>query len=60
MTQQVPNSSIRLFSTDGKIIHTQLANQINTLDVSHLSKGIYFVELATNQKRIAIKKLIVQ
>lgn len=60
MSEYVEDSRIHLYGTDGKLIQSLNAGQINTLDVSDLSKGIYFVELTTTTKRLAIKKLIVQ
>lgn len=55
-------SSLSILSLDGKLITTKLINMAKTnyqLDISSLTKGIYFVFLSSTDGRTISKKLIV-
>lgn len=40
------------------VIHQSVSNQINTIDISNLSKGIYMIELSNEQGSIYLQKLV--
>lgn len=52
------NTTIQIFHSNGQLIYN--SKYSNSIDISELSQGIYFVSLVNNQKQIRIhKKLIV-
>ncbi len=54
------NSSLNVLSIDGKIILSQtISEKISTVNISHLSKGIYLIQLNSSKGRIT-KKLIIE
>jgi hypothetical protein len=54
--------SIRFYDVSGKTVKhiDNIANAQLTIDISTLAKGIYFVEITTEDKLKQIKKLIIQ
>lgn len=48
--------SISIYSIDGKIINSKLEN--NCVDVSHLSNGVYVVQIIDENERVINEKLI--
>ena len=54
-------ASIKISDVLGKIIISKTSNQsTETLDVSGLNSGMYFVEIITEKNDKAIKKLIIK
>ena len=52
------NTSIEIFTLQGKkIIHKRIENNIQNIDISKLSNGIYFIK-ATNNNESSIKKFV--
>jgi hypothetical protein len=55
---QTSNNSIVIRDILGKIIFTsESRNNLDSLDISHLEDGIYFIEIASNNG-VRIKKVI--
>lgn len=51
-------SMVKIYSINGKIM---VQNQSKELDISHLSKGVYFIKILSNDSNlIEVNKLIVQ
>ena len=53
----------KLFDIHGRVISTHILNTTETrqsIDVSHLSSGIYILELESNTSQRRIKKLVIQ
>ena len=48
--------SVLVFSIDGKLINTNLEN--NKVDVSNLSKGLYLIQMVTDEGEVISDKLI--
>jgi len=46
---------IELFNTQGKRVMNTSLNNLNQIDVSHLSPGIYFIKLDTDKNSIIHK-----
>lgn len=53
----IPLDSISVFDITGKIIPVQFDSKVNSVDISHISSGIYFVKLISNENSV-IKKFI--
>ena len=61
-TEELINSNpkLQLFSGDGKLVLSQfITNSENSINVSHFTKGIYFVSLSNETKIISTKKIII-
>ena len=57
---EMPDSYVTVFSIEGKaIIRKTLSEKVSRIDLSNLSKGIYFIRLE-NSKTAKIKKVIIQ
>jgi len=56
INEQEKIATIKLYSITGKLIK-EFSNQNNTLDISKISNGIYFLEITTNNKK-TIQKII--
>lgn len=53
-------TQVKLYSLDGKEVFTQNINSTsNTLNISYLPKGIYFITLSNDDKIISSKKIII-
>ena len=46
----------KLFDVKGKLI---LKSNQKNIDISHLSKGLYFLKLSTNKSEIVTKKIVI-
>lgn len=61
ITDAKPNSYIQIVSLEGKIIiETQINNNNQAIDISTISKGIYWARLLYNKKEYFIDKLFVK
>jgi hypothetical protein len=59
MPSSAKNTGATVFNSGGQIVRTlKLQNQINNVDLSDLSKGIYFVKLAGSENN-EMKKLVI-
>jgi spore coat protein CotH len=48
--------TVRVFSVDGKLVYSSAKSNKNSLDVSALAPGIYFVQMTATDNRSAVKK----
>jgi len=54
------NALIIIYMIDGRMVYNDvLFSNYNKIDISNFGKGIYFVEITNNDKKI-IKKIIVE
>ena len=59
MPSSEKNTEATVFNSSGQIVRTlKLQNQVNNVDLSDLSKGIYFVKLAGSENN-EMKKLVI-
>ncbi len=52
------NASISVYSISGKLIKTDIVDNYSSVDVSELSKGVYFIKIYTKEGQIFTKKFI--
>lgn len=56
-TETEPNTKVNVFDLRGHLVFSQQAS--NQIDLTHLAKGVYILEL-TNNKQGEVKKLIIE
>jgi len=52
-------NSISISNVNGKVVKQIINQQVNTIDVSDLESGVYFINFKTNQEQVT-KKIIIQ
>lgn len=58
--EEIRNKEMEILNPGGKVVkRIRLANEINTIDVSGLSSGLYMVRIADQEKNHKVKKLII-
>lgn len=52
-TQSLTNATIRIYNVNGQVIYNQSNLNTNSIDVSKLEQGIYFIRLVVGNQRIS-------
>jgi hypothetical protein len=52
--------NIVLRNTLGQVVHDQIVDQTEMINVSHLPSGMYFVSLSDNNKSLQTKKVLIK
>lgn len=59
--QGISNSNYLLYSNAGSVVQTgRLDNGLNKINVSALSRGIYYIQFHTNNQLVKAQKLVIQ
>ena len=59
-TSEVGLSKLVIRNTLGQIVHNQFVNQSETIDISSLPKGMYFVSLTDSNANVQTKKIMLK
>lgn len=58
--EEIKNKEMEILNPGGQVVkRVRLANEINTIDVSGLSSGLYLVRIADQEKNHKVRKLVI-